>query len=635
MNPKLVSITGQFAVGPEGITIGRDSSNTISLDDLRVSSHHCRIEVEGGKFTLVDTGSTNGTRLNGQDVDRAVLRHGDEIRLGMTVLRFLADDVTDPCTVGLEDSDALDVMSSETILLEAEEPLFFQSAAPIGEEQLQRLNRDLRVLLALSAGIDEIYETSALQEMLLERIFEVTPAESGAILLSNVAGNDFVFPAVSRHRVPGAVRMTVSRTIPLRVMTSGQSILRNDLLCDKAVSPSVAAAQIQSVLCVPLSVMGNRIGVVYLDTANADSPFDRRHMELVTAMASMVAAALEHLSYVEAVEAENRQLSHAVDIQHDMIGSSPAMMELYRNIARVATVASSVLILGETGTGKDLAAAAIHRNSKRSGGLFKVVNCGAITDTLFKSELFGCMRGAFTGADRDRAGLVEAAHGGTLFLDEIGEVPQDCQAALLRVIENGEVMRVGATQPRKVDVRVIAATNHSLEDDVKAGRFRADLLFRFVLRLNMPPLRERLEDIPALAAYFLQMFRNYTERTLETTPPDTLRVLREFAWPGNVRELKNAIEWAVVYGKSDRIRPADLPPEISQSSPNAAPEANGASLAEARGAFERQLILKALKDADGRVSDAAKVLGRARTFLERRITQLGLREELAKIRKVK
>jgi len=635
MNPKLVSATGHFVLGAETVTIGRDSSNTISLNDQRVSSHHCRIEAEAGGFALVDAGSTNGTRLNGEEVDRAVLRHGDEIRLGMTVLRFLADDTTEPCEVGLGDSDIPVVASTETIFLADEQLPLFETPAPVGEEELQRVNRDLRVLLELSAGINESYETTALQEMLLERLFEVTPAETGAVLLSNVAGSGFIFPAASRHRVPGAVRMTVSRTITLQVLTSGQSILRNDIRGDSSRSESLEASQIQSVLCVPLSVMGRRLGVVYLDTINADAPFDRRHMELVTAMASMAAAGLEHLSYVEAIEAENGQLAYEVDIQHDMLGSSPAMMEVYESIKRVAPGSSSVLILGESGTGKDLVAAAIRRNSKRSAGPFIVVNCGAITETLFRSELFGSMRGAFTGADRDRPGLVEAAHGGTLFLDEIGDVPLDCQAALLRVIENGEVMRVGATLPRKVDVRVVAATNRSLEDDVKAGRFRADLLFRFVLRLKMPPLRERMEDIPTLVSFFLQVLRKNTERTLETTPPETLRVLREYGWPGNVRELKNAIEWAVVYGKSERIRPADLPPWVLQSAPPPPPANTGASLSEARGAFERQLIMKALEDSGGRVSDAAKVLRRARTFLERRITQLGLRGELAKIRKVK
>ncbi len=310
------------------------------------------------------------------------------------------------------------------------------------------------------------------------------------------------------------------------------------------------------------------------------------------------------------------------------------MQQLYEKIARVSAGGSNVLILGERGTGKELTAAAIHRNSNRAAGPFIVVNCGATAESLFASELFGHVKGAFTGADRDRTGFVEEADGGTLFLDEIGDLPYPCQAALLRVVENKEVLRVGASKPKAVDVRLVSATNRSLEDAIKAGRFRADLLDRLGLPLRLPPLRERIEDIPALVAFFLQRYQKNTERQLLATPPNTLRVLQEYDWPGNVRQLGLAVQWAVVFGNSDRIRPEDLPPEIS--SPSAKPPAaERAPLSEMRGSFERQMILNALERSSGNVGQAANALGRAPTYLHRRISQLGLRAELEKIRKGK
>ena len=313
-----------------------------------------------------------------------------------------------------------------------------------------------------------------------------------------------------------------------------------------------------------------------------------------------------------------------------MIGDSSKMKKVYETISLVAPTDSPVLILGESGTGKELAANAIHNNSSRRNGPFVAVNCGAITETLFASALFGHVKGAFTGADRDQKGFTEEADGGTLFLDELADLPLHCQAALLRFIEEQKVQRVGSTRPIAVDVRVVSATNRSLKDEIQGGRFRADLFYRMGLPLELPPLHERLEDVPSLVKFFIQKYKQNTLREIGPTPPNTIRVLQEYHWPGNVRELAGAIRWAVVFGKSDRIRPEDLPPDVLKK--GSASAATVGRLDEAMESFERQFILRALEETRGNVVEAAALLARAPNYLQRRISQLELREDLDRIR---
>jgi transcriptional regulator with PAS, ATPase and Fis domain len=352
---------------------------------------------------------------------------------------------------------------------------------------------------------------------------------------------------------------------------------------------------------------------------------------LATAIAGIAAIALEHTRYVEWLEVENRQLSHEINARHDMVGDSAAMKKVYEAISLVAPTDSQVLILGESGTGKELAARAIHNNSNRRHGPFVAVNCGAIAESLFATELFGHVKGAFTGAERDKKGLIEEADGGTLFLDELSELALHSQAMLLRVLEDYEILRVGSTKPIRVDIRLISATNRSLNPELDRGAFRADLFYRMGLPLQMPPLRERLEDIPQLAKFFIHKFKNYTQRELAATPPDTIRVLQEYHWPGNVRELMRAIQWAVVFGKSNRIRPEDLPAEIVKR--GAKPSAGVSRLDDAMESFERQFILRAIEETHGNVVEAAALIARSANYLQRRISQFGLRDELERIRK--
>ncbi len=303
-----------------------------------------------------------------------------------------------------------------------------------------------------------------------------------------------------------------------------------------------------------------------------------------------------------------------------MIGSSEAVQELTRMIARAAVSRHPVLITGESGTGKELVAEAIHRISGRQK--LVAVNCGALPENLLESELFGHEKGSFTGADRTKAGLLEEAAGGTAFLDEIGEMPLALQPKLLRALEEGEVRRIGSNRSQRLDFRVVSATNRNLEAEVEAGRFREDLYWRLnVLTLEVPPLRDRPGDIPMLAQHFLTPAPG--GGTLKTIASEAMALLKTYPWPGNVRELRNAVQRAEVMATDDRIGPGDLPPRIREA---AGP---GSVLAEASEGritlrdLERRYILEVVKQAGGNKSQAAKILGLDRKTLYRKLEEYG------------
>ena len=316
-----------------------------------------------------------------------------------------------------------------------------------------------------------------------------------------------------------------------------------------------------------------------------------------------------------------RRLLSETGKYQDLIGKSHPMQLIFQQIQDLARVDSTALIEGETGTGKELVARAIHRASHRKEKPFIAVNCAGLTESLVASQLFGHKRGAFTGAISDQQGLFEAAHEGTLFLDEIGDIPLSVQTSLLRVLQEREVTRVGESQPRKISVRVIAATHHDLAKDVKKETFRSDLLYRIrVGRIHLPPLRERREDIPLLVSAFLSQCRATTGRTIEAISHEAMRFLFAYSWPGNVRELSHAIEFAVIRCRESIIQPQDLPPEIisAEKPPASAP---------AHVHFpqnEKEQIISALEQTRGNRSAAAKLLGISRLTLYRRLARFGL-----------
>ncbi|MFB6231083.1 MAG: sigma 54-interacting transcriptional regulator, partial [Salinibacter sp.] len=297
---------------------------------------------------------------------------------------------------------------------------------------------------------------------------------------------------------------------------------------------------------------------------------------------------------------------------HDLVGTSAPMQDAFEQIRSVADVKTTVLIQGETGTGKELAARAIHEESPRADGPFVTVNCAALNPDLAGSRLFGHRKGAFTGATEDREGYFEAADGGTLFLDEIGDIPLDTQRQLLRVLEEEAVTRLGETEPRPVDVRIVAATHRNLDEEVEADRFRQDLLYRIrIARVSLPPLRNRRSDLPLLVRTFLREIRARTGAEVDQVGDDALRRLLDYDWPGNVRELRNALEAALIRASDEVLRVEDLPPEIRETSSSQSRSSDD----------EAERIRAALEQTNGNRTEAAELLGISRATLYRRLDE--------------
>ena len=326
-------------------------------------------------------------------------------------------------------------------------------------------------------------------------------------------------------------------------------------------------------------------------------------------------------------ERRSEQLSAPYD-QGGLLGRSPVMIGLYKEIARVAPTRSTILIVGESGAGKELVARSIHQHSTRSAGPFVAVNCGALTETLLEAELFGHVRGAFTGAVGDRKGLWEEATGGTLFLDEVGETSPAFQVKLLRALQEGEIRRVGASRATQVDARILAATNRNLEQDVKAGKFREDLFYRLsVVTLRVPALKERRTDIPLLAERFLGMVLDREGHKQLTLSEETIRTLVAYNWPGNVRELESAIEYAVLHARGHAIVPEDLPEKLQSAQVRAAARSPLSALFEdlpSVDELERRYLLYILEVTGGNRTRAAEILGIDRRTLYRMIERYGI-----------
>jgi len=303
-----------------------------------------------------------------------------------------------------------------------------------------------------------------------------------------------------------------------------------------------------------------------------------------------------------------------------IIGVSPRMQEVFRLLKLVAPLEATVLLLGETGTGKELIARAIHQGSPRGGGAFVVVNCAALPETLLESELFGHERGAFTGADARKEGRFHLAHGGTLFLDEVGELSLPLQGKILRVLQSREFEPLGSSRTVKVDVRIIAATNRNLEDMVRQGRFRDDLFYRLnVFPIVLPPLRERPQDVPLLAGHFLKLYGEKNRREVRGLAPEALEAFRHYPWPGNIREMENVIERGVILCRGETLALADLPPALVRAHAWT-PPGREPDLQE----LEAQLISRTLEKVAGERRLAAEILGISMEELNLKIRAYGL-----------
>jgi Nif-specific regulatory protein len=393
-----------------------------------------------------------------------------------------------------------------------------------------------------------------------------------------------------------------------------------------AAASGAPAAGAGSILCAPLIVRDRALGALYFSANNADA-FGADDLEFATAVANLAAVALDNVRYVAWLDRERSRLQDDLEQDQNLIGHSAAMRRIFTVVAKVAQAHANVLITGETGTGKELVARAIHFNGTRAKRPFVAINCAALTESLLESELFGHERGAFTGAVTQKKGKLEVADGGTVFLDEIGELAPALQSKLLRALELGEFERVGGTRPVRVDIRLIAATNRNLAEEIQDGRFRADLYHRLnVVNIHLPPLRERREDIATLAGHFVERFGRKPGRALRGIAPDALKYLVEYDWPGNVRELENTIERAVVLGVSEYIVADDLPESLLQVRVDDRLE--GPRFHRVVRQAKVDVVVSVFREARGSYTEAARLLGLHPNYLHRLIRTLDIKSIL-------
>jgi transcriptional regulator with GAF, ATPase, and Fis domain len=634
LRPRLVVLSGPLKDSTipltEGeVTIGREASNGIAITDPSVSRKHCLVKGQDGRFLVRDLASRNGTLVNGAGVEEQALQHGDEIAAGDSSFLFLLEEkaiIPTESRVEFEDSQ----FTSATTVIHPRDVVYLQPDRLLRElPATSRVARNLNALLKISRIVHAIRDLNELQVQLLDLIFEVAPAGRGAILLADREGQQFNSTFV-RMRQTGRVELVmVSRTIARRVMEEGIAILGSDVPGSEELRDveSLAASDVRSLLCVPLTVFERVIGCIYLDSDSLSDRLNEEHLQLVTAIAGISAVALESARRLHWLEQENQRLTVEITQERSLVGEGARMKDVYQFLKLVAPTDSTVLIEGESGTGKELAARALHRNGPRAGKPFVAINCAAIPETLLESDLFGHERGAFTGAAALKKGRLEVADGGVVFLDEIGELAPALQVKLLRVLQEREFERVGGIHPIKVDIRLIAATNCNLEQAVREGRFRQDLYYRLaVLKITMPTLRERQEDIPMLVRHFVQKHAKRCKVKPRPVSREALARLVNYEWPGNVRELENAIERALVLGASDMILPEDLPESLLERPPM--PEMNEAKYHAAVKELKKQLILDAVEQTQGSYAEAARILGVHPNYLHRLIRNLELKEIL-------
>jgi Nif-specific regulatory protein len=659
MSAKLLVIAGPlegvtFNLLKTPVSLGRELDNQICIADISVSRHHCAVHRESNALVLHDLGSRNATYVNGLPIKEHRLKTGDRLRLGDSVLLFLdeAEDLSDSQTKVQFNDTRLDTKNTVLLRRASTEPE--DSLIEIAKSKpflSSREAEELNALLKLSATIYAHRQSESLQQHVLQSLGAVIPAERGAIILIEESSSDAGSDGSEVAAVQGWLRkaeadaaLQLSRTVIRQVLKEKAALLSNDIAVDHKLktADSVALSHIRALIAAPLTMGEKTLGVIYLDAVTPGRKFDQDHLELLRAVASMTASALENLRRFNQLESENQRLKAEISGSHDMVGQAPKMRETYAFISKAAPTDATVLIRGESGTGKELAARALHNHSPRAEKPFVAINCAALTETLLESELFGYEKGAFTGANTQKKGKVEVAQGGTLFLDEIGEMAMNLQAKLLRVLQEREFERVGGTKPIKADIRVVAATNRALEDAIKEGRFREDLFYRLnVITLKLPPLRERREDIKLLANHFAAKYAQRCKRTIKGITPDALNCLLNYDWPGNVREFENTIERAVVLGSTDMLGVEDLPENLISAKPAALvvnqPTAEHAAQPAALGNFydlindaKKQLIIRAVEQAKGNYTEAAKLLDVHPNHLHRLIRNLDMKGELLK-----
>jgi Nif-specific regulatory protein len=627
----------------ERVTLGRAPTNHIVVHDERASRFHAEIVPTPDGWSIRDLESRNGTLLGAEPVscDRP-LEPGDVVGIGCVEIAFCAGDpptdaaggsgVVGGTSTGEMPAD-LERWHASITHRRARSRLLDDIRESVKEPAgtAPRVGRAAAELCRLAFALGRAADSSAVAMLALESAMRGAGASRGVVLLPGLAAAPSA--SIPDHGPGRSLEAAAALPDPWPPEATPRAAIATVLGTDEAVlasatQPGGSPASITA----PVRLNGRAVGVMHLEAGAVGREPTADDLEFVMAVCDALGLAIDNLSAREILSTrlasaadENRQLKRRLGEESRMVGSSGALRAIVGEIGMVASTKATVLVRGESGSGKELVARAIHEASDRKSNPFVCLNCAALSETLLESELFGHEKGAFTGATERKAGKFESAHKGTLMLDEIGEMSPAIQAKFLRVLEGHPFERVGGSARVQVDVRVVAATNRNLEEAVAAGDFRRDLYFRLkVVEIIVPPLRRRAEDIEPLARHFLARFAVETGRRVRDFTPEALEAMRSYHWPGNIRELRNAIERAVVLSQDDRIDVHELALS-SLSSPGdtgrSAAGRPGPYVPESIDEVERRHVLATLEAVGGNKTKAAAVLGIERSTLDRKLAR--------------
>jgi transcriptional regulator with GAF, ATPase, and Fis domain len=622
------------------VRIGRAAGNDVVVPDEHVSGEHARIVLAGERYVLRDLRSTNGT---------AVVRGGDRLPLAESAAREVELEPGDVIELGGGDR----VVRIEVRVEDEDSPARVIAVRRIDElgRAQSTVERDDGRLHALYDAQKRIGSATELNDVLIAIGDAAFGLVAGATHVTIILREDddeatrapSYVPILTRMRTqqgPATQPIPVTRSIFRKVVVERAAVIAADAPSEMAHSESLLGAQIRSVLAVPLWKGDEILGVLQMDNRQSAGAFSAGDLDVCAVLAHGASLAVANARLVQRLRAaeerlkkenaflKTREESRRVGKgSQEIIGTSPAMRALLEQLAKVVDTRVTVLVEGETGVGKELIAAAVHYGSRRRTQLFVTQNCAAMPEALLESELFGHRRGSFTGAHEDKKGLFEIADRGTLFLDEITETPLTLQSKLLRVLQEGEIRPVGATQEKRVDVRIVAATNRNLDQEVAQGRFREDLYYRLkVFPIRVPPLRERREDIALLAEHFLIRYGTELGKSVAGYSQQAMELLQAYDWPGNVRELQNEVQRLVIQIEGgDFITPDLLSPRIRQvEGLIARVKPTKGTLKEVMDQLERFILIEALRQHDNNKTAAAKTLGITREGLHKKLRAFGV-----------
>jgi Nif-specific regulatory protein len=657
------------------VTIGRSPTNQIVIKEDQASRQHAEIFMSDNEWTVRDLSSRNGTAIGDERVTGDhKLSPGDVIWIASTQMAFVTDlstaynrkvfsrvEIGNQTVTGLEIDDSDDQATISEIkiteptnithrrqktryLQEEDSDSGVLEDSAVVEGAKSKASRNATRLCRLAFDLANETTPRAIARMALDCLHEETKLDAGAVLMVPKNRRTTVDPekleilAWRSDSRPEYQR--VSTFLAETSLRNAEAVLARDIQNDSAlgVRDSSGLIHATSVIAAPIKMNNRTIGLVHLYSTNTKEGLRPSDLEFTLAVAETVGMALRTryreqklVEDLSKTRTQIDQLRNQLGVESEIVGASPAMFRVHEQISKAAPSRATVLVRGESGVGKELVARAVHFSSDRRSGPFVCLNCAALSESLLESELFGHEKGAFTGATDRKSGKFETADKGTLMLDEIGEMSPSIQAKFLRVLEGHPFERVGGAKAIKVDVRVIAATNRDLEEEVRRGKFRKDLFFRLhVVQIDVPPLRHRPEDITELSDFFLQKYNTETGRRITGFSPQAQHQLKRYRWPGNVRELKNVIERAVVLARGDVIQLDEL--SLTNLSTASESQFDVGTIVqeyvpESLEIIEQRHIEATLRATTWNKSKSAAILGVERSTLDRKIKKYGIRKE--------